>query len=246
MSNKLELAGKKFGRLTVVEEAGRANKFVLWRCRCDCGNEVIVRSSALNRGVIQSCGCKSRDTLKKILTTHGESKTRLYHIWGGMISRCRNDSFKYYKGKGIKVCEEWLDFHAFKEWAFNNGYNDTLTIERIDNSKNYSPENCRWATRKEQSRNTERNVFFGGKCLAEICEELGLNYARVYSRLKKGWSLEDAIRVSRFGKKNGFTIPELCKGRGINPSTVYSRLKRGFTLEKALQIGDRRKKNGIT
>ena len=128
---------------------------------CDCGRETIVAQSSLRSGVTQSCGCLMRELSSKRATKHGGRKTRLYRIWDNMKSRCSNPTkgnYKEYGGRGIKVCEEWLhDFAAFRDWALANGYDDALTIDRIDNDKGYSPDNCRWITQAEQNRNQRTN-----------------------------------------------------------------------------------------
>jgi hypothetical protein len=135
---------------------------------------------------------------------HGSSQTRLYRIWSHLKGRCHQtngDAYERYGGRGIAVCDEWADFLRFREWALANGYHDRLSIDRIDNDKDYSPDNCRWADRKEQSRNRPAFVMqitYGGKtaCLAEHLEDAGtgLKYETVYRRFKiLGWPIEMAL-----------------------------------------------------
>lgn len=202
MPGKLNLTGERFGRLIVEEQAGKdSSGHSTWLCRCDCGNTKVARGSHLKRGYIQSCGCLVVDTLRKNSTKHGLEKTRIYRIWSGMISRCYNpESNRYhrYGDRGITVCEDWRnDVQSFYDWAMANGYRDDLTIERKDNDGPYSPDNCVWATMKQQQNHTSRNryVTIDGetKTVSQWAEENGIKKSAVYGRLKSGWPIERAV-----------------------------------------------------
>lgn len=166
MSRLIDLTGQRFGKLLVVERAentlqGQAR----WRCKCDCGNESIVRGADLRLGNTITCGCGAHERMTKMNYKHGatfRNKTsRLYNVWSGMKQRCnyeKHASYKYYGGRGIRVCKEWDDFEAFKEWAESHGYDNSpkrgeCTLDRINVNGNYEPDNCRWVSMKEQAAN---------------------------------------------------------------------------------------------
>ncbi len=198
MSTVKNCINQRFDRLVVIGKAGvDKGRHVLWECKCDCGNTIAVTGNNLRSGNTKSCGCMARESLTNRNTKHGESKTRLYRIWSGIHTRCKNcnrSDSKSYALRGITVCDEWGSYEGFKKWAMSNGYNNMLSIDRIDNDKGYSPENCRRVTQKQQCNNRRSNIiveYRGEKItLAEYADIVGLPYQTVYRSWTRGGSLE--------------------------------------------------------
>lgn len=204
----VDLKGRRFGYLTVKNKVKVSYGKYKWLCLCDCGKEHLVNTYHLLNGDIVSCGCMHY----KI--GHGQTNTRLYHIWCTMKARCnRKSSAKYrrYGGRGIRLCNEWRCFENFYSWAMENGYDETLSINRIDNDGDYCPENCRWATVKQQANNTSRTkritAFGQTHSVSEWSEITGIDAKLIYRRLYRGWSEEAALTIPK-GKFAGG------KGRG--------------------------------
>lgn len=200
MGRFIDLTGKQFGRLTVLERA-TGGGYVKWRCRCSCGNEVVVHGTSLKSGDTRSCGCLKGELTSVRKTVHGDTGSRLYRIWICMKKRCFNPnahSYKMYGGRGITVCDEWRNNYAsFRDWALANGYSEDLSIDRIDNNGNYEPKNCRWATIAQQDNNRRNNRFipFYGEIytVSEWARILGMNKGTLLDRLNGSKSIEDAF-----------------------------------------------------
>ena len=199
------LVGKRFGRLEVVDIAA-PNKHGkrTWLCKCDCGNNSIQTTGDLNFGRVVSCGCLKKEKVSNLKRSHGNAPasgpTSEYNIWNHIISRCTKPSYASYKNygaRGIDVCERWLKFENFL--ADMGKKPEGMSIDRIDNNKGYSPENCRWATHTEQTRNQRSNflITINGetKCLAEWCEISGVNYSAARGRIKRGMPPEIAVTI---------------------------------------------------
>ena len=218
MKEKAFFIGKRFGRLVIVDfdhevqmfdKKGRKNGVKqYYKCKCDCGNEKIASLWSLRDGHTLSCGCLQREKNVERLIIHNLSASRIYRIWRAIKNRCLNKKlmdYKNYGGRGIKVCEEWKnDFMSFYNWSMAHDYADDLTIDRIDVNGNYSPENCKWSTKKEQSNNRRTccNFTYNGvtKNYKQWCEFLNINYKTFYSRISRGWEIKKALG---FEEKDG-------------------------------------------
>ncbi len=217
----INLNGKRFGRLVVVERDGlhrspSGGRSAMWKCRCDCGNTARVRYSSLAYGNAGSCGCLIREKMKSGLRlTHGNARRKRqsaeYKVWAGMMARCYSSSpgdssYHLYRGAGIKVCRRW---HAFGNFLADMGRRPfrRATIERINGRKNYSPTNCKWATYKEQANNTIRNVriSYQGRTqtLAQWSDETSIPYSALKKRIRLlGWTPERALtEPSQIGRR---------------------------------------------
>jgi len=195
MGKFIDLTGKQFGRLTVLEKVNKpTSKRIHWKCQCECGKIVFPETGQLNDGRCKSCGCL-REEMKTQRITHGDTRVghhgKLYNVWSSMKGRCyipSNTSYNRYGALGIKVCEEWKgSYETFKDWALKNGYKEGVSIDRIDSKGDYTPSNCRWVTTLVQANNKKNNVFltYNGitKTLSMWAREKGLSLSTLRARL---------------------------------------------------------------
>jgi hypothetical protein len=207
------LVGQKFGNAIVLKRVANKGGRVAYLCKCDCGNEFVTTALNLKSGDTKSCGCIRAKMLSSRNERHGKSKTRLYRIWLGIKKRCTNKNescYKNYGGRGIKICDEWVNnYPAFETWANANGYNENLTIDRIDVNGNYCPNNCRWITKQEQGYNKRNSRFIEynnkKRTVAEWAKELGINYDTIHLRLQRGWPIEKVLSRENY---HGMKITE--------------------------------------
>lgn len=202
MPNLIDLTGNVYGRLTVISFSHKLERDILWNCRCECGKETKVRSGNLKNGHTKSCGCLGL----KAAQTHGEcangNLTKEYRAFRHMIERCykpKTKQYHNYGGRGIKVCDRWLNSYSDFLNDVGRAPTQTHSIDRKNNDGNYEPGNCRWATRQEQSNNTTINkmLLYKGetKSLTNWCREFRIKDSTVRCRLKRGWSVEDALTI---------------------------------------------------
>jgi hypothetical protein len=248
MSARIDLTGKRFGKLIALRFLYSKNNSAFWLVKCDCGKESEKKAKYLLNGDTTSCGC--------ILSKDGRSNTRIYGIWQSMMTRCYNKnrrSYKDYGGKGIVVCDRWQDFNNFKDDT-REGYSDELTLDRFpDRHGNYEPGNTRWADMYQQAKNKDRTklYLFSGEmlCVPEISKITGVTAFSIYGKLAYGYSIEDAAkpkitsssrRNSRIFIVNGNpkTIKDLSEEYGINYDKLRHRLmKKKLSVEEAISVG---------
>lgn len=244
----IDITGQKFGKLTAIkldhikkEKHGTRH---FWLFKCECGKECIINKQYAISGHTKSCGCSKSEMITNALLTHNLSKSRIYITYHSMIARCYKETVQAYKNygkRGIKVYDEWKnDFMAFYNWAMANGYKDDLTLDRINVNGNYEPDNCRWITKGEQTRNTRhnRNVTFRGKthCVSEWAEIYKIDKRLLGQRLNAGWSFTRAVKTpaSEYKQRSEklieyqgelHTLKEWTEILQIHSTTFYRKLK---------------------
>jgi len=208
-----DISSQKFGRLTVLYKStvkSAHSRSIKWLCKCDCGNYKLVDGSMLRGGNTTSCGCYKIENIKRVNTKHGNSTringvTSEYKSWCGMKERCynkNNSSYPDWGGRGIIVCDRWLN--SFENFLLDMGNkpSNKHSLDRVDNSGNYEPLNCRWAVKKQQQNNTRYNkmITYNGKTqsLAMWCDELNLKYGTIQVRMWNGWTAEEAFTLPKF------------------------------------------------
>jgi len=200
MGKFINRSGRRYGNLVAVSRAENKNRRVMWLCRCDCGNTAIVSGHELSSGDTKSCGCIHKKIVGGINRRHGMAGTPTYTSWQAMLRRCKNinySSFKRYGGNGIKVCKRWEIFDNFLEDM--GPREDGTTIDRIDPYGHYSPDNCRWATVKDQANNKRTNVLFRGskETIKTISQEVGIPRTSLNKAYLRIGSIEDAIKYCK-------------------------------------------------
>lgn len=205
MASLLDLTGKSFGRWTVIEKGFRHKNQLYWKCRCECGTIKEVLGVSLREGRSTSCGCLRNELKHKVKNVkHGYAhKEKLYACWCAMKQRCFNKksaSYKWYGAKGITVCEEWeKDYLSFREWALNNGWRENLSLDRIESTGNYCPENCRWSDWYEQENNRcicTRYEYKGNNyTISQLSKISGIKRNCLKRRIDSGMTIKDAVET---------------------------------------------------
>ena len=245
MTKVTDLTGQQFERLTVIRRHPQSNARhqAQWECKCNCkeGNIVLVPTTSLTRMITRSCGCLRKEIASNQSTKHGMRNTAEYSVWSGIKNRCYNEkekSYLDYGGRGIVMCDEWKDsFEAFyRDMSLRPS--SVHTIERNDNDKGYSKENCHWSTRKEQANNRRTSLYYElngeSKTLQEWCDELDLKYSTLYARLKRGIVFEEAIQFVEYKAitfdQTTLSLKDWCELLDLNYGEIYLKLLRGISF----------------
>lgn len=255
--------GDVFGNWTIVEILPKTvNYHKHFICKCVCGKTKEIDAYNVLSGKSTSCGCVRDLKTKERMTKHGQKQTRLYNIWCGMRERCNNpnsQAYKDYGGRGISICKDWQDdYMNFYNWSINNGYDEKLTIDRINVNGNYEPTNCRWATTNEQCNNRRNNIkiTYNGKTqtLFQWCQEYNLDYRMILARYHnpnfQNKSIEELlftpnqkqILITYNGETH--TISEWSKITNIRHNVIFDRWQKGYYEEDILYKGSVPKKYG--
>lgn len=245
--NRADIAGRRYGKLVAIKDVGLNKKSGsrLWLCKCDCGGESTVSPGVLNSGNTKSCGCEKTRAHNK---THDCKPAKLHSVWSSMKDRCYNPNYKgycNYGGRGIEVCDEWKDSYiSFRDWAFVNGYQEGLSIDRIDNNGPYAPWNARWVEKGVQANNTRANVWITingeTKTMAQWSKYSGVSYDLIRNRVNRKIPPEHLLDPPRNQATaieiNGITktVTEWGREFGIKPVTIGSRIRAGWTGEDLL------------
>lgn len=202
MKIRCDITGHRFGKLTAIKPTKIISKRSYWLFQCDCGNFRETMAQNVKSGDAFQCDDCNRKARSERSIRHGKSNTRLHHIWVGMRMRCsnpRDTSYHNYGGRGIRVCQEWREFEAFDQWAVENGYADSLQIDRMDNDGPYAPWNCRWVPAQVNCQNKRKTVFctFKGErlCLSEVARRSGVHVNTLRHRLRRGLSIEESTAL---------------------------------------------------
>lgn len=262
----IDSTGQKFNRLLAVERFKKPNRCeYFYKCVCDCGNTSIVSGHSLRTGRTKSCGCLIKENAGKNFETHKLSKTPLFSVYSHMLDRTTEGRKNYkgnYKKYNIKVCDEWRnDFTKFYNWALENGYKyeklpngyNNWTLDRIDPLGDYSPENCRWITIREQQNNRTNNHYITYKgekdTIANWSRKLNVPYHIILGRIRKGYSFEDAVNMETNFRKDYFeyngrllTKYDIAEMTGINFKTIQSRFYYGWDIERIINTPANNKK----
>lgn len=203
-SGLIDLTGMKFNRLTAVSYVGQGSSGAKWLFKCDCGKEIITSSYPVRKGKTKSCGCWNEENKHNRYRIHGLTGTKIQSAWSHMKQRCFNPNckeYEHYGGRGITVCDEWKNSVAeFAKWAYENGYEKNLTLDRIDNNGNYEPNNCRWVSMEVQENNKRNNRYYdidsGSYTLSQIAKMYSVSRGSLYYWIhRKGMKMQDAIKM---------------------------------------------------